>query len=74
MKCFYENRKTKAKLKKKAETKIKFECDVSDKIKESFENYFKKSGENKMNLFDFYQIIEDCEIDVSKSCTTLYDE
>lgn len=45
---------------------------MSDEIKNAFENYFKKSGENKMDMQDFYKIIETSEVDVEASCSTLY--
>ena len=57
--------------KARAIEKLKFECNISDEIKDAFENYFKKSGENKMDMFDFYQILEKSEVDVENTCVTL---
>lgn len=52
--------------------KLKFECSISDEIYSAFENYFQKSGEKKMDIYDFYKIIEKSEVDVGNSCATLY--
>ena len=55
-----------------AREKLRFECSISEEIYSTFENYFKKSGENKMDIYDFYKIVETSEVDVANSCSTLY--
>lgn len=41
-------------------------------MRESFNDYFRESGENKMDMFDFYEIIENSEVDVKRSVDILY--
>jgi hypothetical protein len=65
---------TRRRRRQKATQKIKFECNTSEKIKKTFEDFFESSKENKMDLFDFYNIVEECEIDVSRSCSILYEQ
>lgn len=53
---------------------MKHECNMSEEIKSNFEDYFQKSGESKMDLYDFYKIIEKCEVDVDASCAVLFNQ
>lgn len=48
-----------------------YDCDMSEDIVNEFEGFFKKSGETKMDIYDFYRIIEKSEVDVEKSCMVL---
>lgn len=74
LKPFKENAWTNSNRKSRALKKIEVECNVSDDIKNAFENYFEKSKENKMDLFDFYKVMEKCEVDVEASSNTLFDQ
>jgi hypothetical protein len=44
-----------------------YECGIDKNIRDTFEGYFKKSKEAKVDLFQFYELIEKCELDVKKS-------
>jgi hypothetical protein len=37
---------------------------VNKTIRDTFENYFEKVGEGKVDLFDFYKLIEKSEVNV----------
>lgn len=73
-KIFNENTITKKWRRAKAHEKLKFECDISEVIKNGFESYFKKSGENKMDIYDFYKVVDKTEVDVEGSCAILYNQ
>ena len=73
-KCLRENAYTRRNRKSKAEQKLTYQCLTAKPVRDAFEEYFEKSKENKMDLFDFYKVIEKCEVDVGRSCRNLYEQ
>ena len=69
--CFNENPCIRSNRNSRALEKLKYECDMSLEIRDEFENYFKKTGETKLDLYEFYKIVERSEVDVEQSCMIL---
>lgn len=74
MRPIKENKWTRDNRVQRALKKIEVECNVSDEIKDTFELYFDRSKEKKLDLFDFYKVMEKCEVDVEASSETLFEQ
>jgi hypothetical protein len=49
-----------------------YENDTNQDIKKEFEDFFIREKRNKMNIFEFNKLVDKCEINVAKTCDTLF--
>lgn len=74
LKIFKENFWVNSNRRIRALKKLEIEYKISPDIKKTFEKYFKNSDESKMDLFDFYKIMEKCEVDIDQSSKNLFEQ
>jgi hypothetical protein len=52
---------------------LKNESELNYAIKEKFESFFERQKTNKMNIIEFSNLVDQCEIDVETTAKKLYD-